>query len=608
MTFDRRKFLGGSVVTGAGVVLAGAGAPAAAAAAVGTAGGGGANGPGRGRDRYAFTVMGTTDLHGNVFNWDYATDAEFDDKDHNDVGLAKISTLVHDVRRAKGRENTLLIDAGDTIQGTQLAYYYAKVDPITGPRGPVHPMARAMNAIGYDAAALGNHEFNYGIPVLRKFEESCRFPLLGANAVDAKTLRPAFRPYVIKRMRTARGRDVRVAVLGLTNPGIAIWDKVNVQGKLAFPGLVEQAAKWVPKLRSMGADVVVVAAHSGTSGTSSYGDQLPYVENAAVLVAEQVPGIDAILVGHAHVEIPERRVVNKATGREVVLSEPLKWGQRLTCFDVEVEWRRGRWAVASVASKVLNTNAVVEDPRITQMLRSAHAKVVTYVNRVIGKSTVAMSAAEAPVKDAPVLDFIAFVQAEAVRKALAGSAHAGLPVVSQASCFSRTANVPAGDVSIRSMAALYPFDNTLEARVLTGKQLREYLEFSARYYVQTAPGGPVDPARITNADGTPDYNYDAVRGVGYEIDIAKPAGQRIGKLTFDGKPVADAARFVLAVNNYRASGGGGFPHVASAEQVWSTSEEIRNLIIAWVEASGVIDPAAFASVEWRLTRDGVPVF
>lgn len=133
--------------------------------------------------------MGTTDLHGNVFNWDYFTDKEFDDSAHNDVGLAKISTLVDQIRADRGRRNTLLIDAGDTIQGTQLSYYYAKIDPITAKRGPVHPMAQAMNKIGYDAAALGNHEFNYGIPVLRKFEEQCDFPLLGANALDAKSLR-----------------------------------------------------------------------------------------------------------------------------------------------------------------------------------------------------------------------------------------------------------------------------------------------------------------------------------------------------------------------------------------------------------------------------------
>ncbi|MFG2140565.1 bifunctional metallophosphatase/5'-nucleotidase [Streptomyces sp. NPDC048650] len=605
MGLDRRKFLGSSVVTGAGAVLAGAaGAPAAAAMEAERHGG---RGSGRG-ERYAFTVMGTTDLHGNVFNWDYATDAEFDDADHNDVGLAKISTLVADVRREKGRHNTLLIDAGDTIQGTQLAYYYAKVDPITDPHGPVHPMARAMNAIGYDAAALGNHEFNYGIEVLRKFEESCDFPLLGANAVDAKSLRPAFPPYVMKQLRSPGGRVVTVAVLGLTNPGIALWDKAHVQGRLAFPGLVEQAAKWVPRLRSMGADVVLVAAHSGMSGTSSYGDQLPYVENAAVLVAEQVPGIDAVLVGHAHVEVPERRVVNRESGREVVLSEPLKWGQRLTLFDVVVEWRRGRWEVGSVASRVLNANAVAQDVRITGLLRAEHRRVVAYVNRVIGRSKVAMTAAEAPVKDTPILDFIAFVQAAVVRKALAGSSEAALPVLSQASCFSRTAEVPEGDVTIRSMAALYPFDNTLEARVLTGVQLREYLEFSARYYVQTAGGGPVDPSKLTNAGGTPDYNYDVVSGVSYEIDVARPVGERIGKLEFEGKPVTDTAEFVLAVNNYRANGGGGFPHVAAARQVWSTSDEIRNLIIGWVQESGGIDPAVFASVGWRLTRDGVPVF
>ncbi|MEV5594301.1 5'-nucleotidase C-terminal domain-containing protein [Streptomyces sp. NPDC052496] len=600
MPLGRRKFLGSSVATGAGAALIGTAAPSAVAAPV--------SGGARPARRYAFTVMGTTDLHGNVFNWDYAADAEFDDKDHNDVGLAKISTLVRRVREEKGARNTLLIDAGDTIQGTQLAYYYAKVDPITGPNGPVHPMAKAMNAIGYDAAALGNHEFNYGLAVLRKFEESCDFPLLGANAVDAKSLRPAFPPYWMKRLRTPCGGQVTVAVLGLTNPGIAIWDKAHVQGKLAFPGLEEQAAKWVPKLRSMGADVVIVSAHSGTSGTSSYGDQLPYVENAAALVAERVPGIDAILVGHAHVEVPERRVVNRETGREVVLSEPLKWGQRLTLFDFELVRSRGRWSVDSVSAKVLNSNAVPEDVRITRLLRAEQRKVVAYVNQVIGRSKAEMTAAEAPYKDTPVLDFIAFVQAEAVRKALAGGEYAKLPVLSQASCFSRSATVPAGEVTIRSMAALYPFDNTLEARVLTGKQLREYLEFSARYYVRTPAGGPVDPAKLTNAEGIPDYNYDAVSGVSYEIDIAKEPGRRIGKLSFEGKPVADDARFVLAVNNYRAGGGGNFPHVAKAPQVWSTSEEIRNVIIGWVKETGEIDGARFASVDWRLTRDGVPVF
>ncbi|MEU7387976.1 bifunctional metallophosphatase/5'-nucleotidase [Streptomyces tanashiensis] len=598
MPLNRRAFLESSAAVGAGVALtAGVAAPAEAHEA-----------RPRPAKRYSFTVMGTTDLHGNVFNWDYFTDKEFDDKAHNDVGLAKISTLVDQVRAAKGRRNTLLIDAGDTIQGTQLSYYYAKVDPITARRGPVHPMAQAMNAIGYDAAALGNHEFNYGIPVLRKFEEQCDFPLLGANALDAKTLRPAFAPYSMHRLCTPHGRDVKVAVLGLTNPGIAIWDKANVTGKMVFPGLEEQAAKWVPKLRSMGADVVVVSAHSGSSGTSSYGDQLPYIENAAGLVAEQVPGIDAILVGHAHTEIPEYRVKNKETGRDVVLSEPLKWGQRLTLFDFDLVWEKGRWVVEKVGAQVLNSNTVAEDPEITGLLSDEHKKVVAYVNQVIGTSTAAMTTADAPWKDEPIIDLINVVQAETVKAALAGGAYAGLPVLSQASCFSRTARIPAGEISIKDAAGLYPFENTLEARLLTGAQLKDYLEYSAKYYVQTPAGAPVDTAKLTNADATPDYNYDAVSGLTYEIDIAKPAGSRIVNLSFEGRPLDPAAKFVLAVNNYRASGGGAFPHVAGAQQLWANSDEIRNTIIQWVKAKGTVDPGLFASVDWKLTRDGVPVF
>ncbi|MBT2450154.1 5'-nucleotidase C-terminal domain-containing protein [Streptomyces sp. ISL-43] len=603
MAFDRRTFLGTSAATGAAVALAGA-TSTPAAAADGVAGAASAARP----KTYAFTVMGTTDLHGNVFNWDYFTDKEFDDKAHNDVGLAKISTLVNEVREQKGRCNTLLIDAGDTIQGTQLSYYYAKVDPITARRGPVHPMAQAMNAIGYDAAALGNHEFNYGIPVLRKFEEQCDFPLLGANALDAKTLRPAFPPYSMHRLRTPHGRDVKVAVLGLTNPGIAIWDKANVQGKMTFPGLEEQAAKYVPRLRSLGADVVIVSAHSGSSGTSSYGDQLPHIENAAGLVAEQVPGIDAILVGHAHTEIPEYRVKNKATGKDVVLSEPLKWGQRLTLFDFELTWAKGCWSVAKVSARVLNSNTAVEDPKIVGLLSDEHAKVVAYVNQVIGTSTQAMSSADGPVKDVAIIDLINHVQAETVKGALAGTEWAALPVLSQASCFSRTASIPAGQVTIKDAAGLYPFENTLEARLLTGAQLKAYLEYSAKYYVRTAPGEVVDPAKLTNSESTPDYNYDAVYGLTYDIDVSEAVGSRITGLSFQGKPVDPAAQFVLAVNNYRASGGGNFPHVPQAKQLWANSEEIRNTIIQWVKAKGTVDPAQFASVDWRLTRAGIPVF
>ncbi|MEY9811502.1 bifunctional metallophosphatase/5'-nucleotidase [Streptomyces albogriseolus] len=602
MPLDRRKFLKKSAVTGAGVALAGTVATPAAEAAPHA---------GRGKKpvkRYALTVMGTTDLHGHVFNWDYYKDAEYQDPAGNAQGLARVSTLVNRIRQERGRENTLLLDAGDTIQGTPLTYYYAKVDPITAEGGPVHPMAQAMNAIGYDAVALGNHEFNYGIETLRKFEEQCDFPLLGANALDAKTLKPAFPPYFIKTFRVKGAPPVKVAVLGLTNPGIAIWDKAYVQGKLTFPGLEEQAAAWVPKLRSMGADVVVVSAHSGTSGTSSYGDQLPHVENAAANVARQVPGIDAILVGHAHAEIAELRVTNEKTGREVVLSEPLCYAERLTLFDVELTFERGRWRVESVRASLRDAATVEDDPRITRLLGDEHAQVVAYVNQVVGTATETLTTVEARYKDAPIIDLISKVQEDVVREALAGTEYASLPVLSQASPFSRTSEIPAGEVTIRDLSSLYVYDNTLVAKLLTGAQVRAYLEYSAAYFVQTAAGAPVDVDRLTNANGRPDYNYDYVSGLRYDIDIAQPAGSRIRNLTFYGAPVDDAQRFVFAVNNYRANGGGAFPHVASAPELWAESTEIRTRIAEWATAKGVLDPKDFASEDWRLTRDGTPVF
>ncbi len=571
-------------------------------------------------NRTTLTVLGTTDTHGHVFNWDYFADKEYDDKTHNDVGLAKISTLVNAMREERGADRTLVIDAGDTIQGTPLSYYFARVDPITG--GSLHPMAEAMNLIGFDAAALGNHEFNYGIPLLRRFEEQCDFPLLAANAVDPATKRPVFAPYVIKTVPAGRGLSVKVGILGLTNPGIAIWDKANVEGRMEFPGLVEQAKIFVPELRRAGADLVVVAAHSGADTSSSYGSALPYPENAATLVAEQVPGIDAILVGHAHKEIEQRWVTNTETGKQVLLTEPLMWGMRLSVLTFDLKQHADRtWKIVSSGAQLLNANSVDADPVIVDALTKPHDEVVAYVNEPVGYCTTAMSAARAVVEDVPIIDFVNYVQADAVQQALAGTVDGALPMISIAAPFSRDARFPAGQVSVRDVAGLYIYDNTLLAVRVTGAQLKDYLEWSARYFQQVS-GSSVAMADVTKAvtpeapNGTPDYNYDIVSGLGakrltYQIDVSVPAatndtpGSRILELAYDGAAVDPAQEFVMAINNYRQSGGGGFPHVVTAPVVYNRQVEIRQLLIDWVTAQGTIDPATFASVDWKLVSGGV---
>jgi 2',3'-cyclic-nucleotide 2'-phosphodiesterase/3'-nucleotidase len=591
---SRRSILAAAAVTVA-APLAVPGAAEAAAATPAT----------HGPQTYDLTVLGTSDTHGNVYNWDYYLDKEYDDSRHNDIGVAKLATLVNQVRAERRGKATLVLDAGDTIQGTPLATYYAKQEPITT-TGERHPMARAMNVIDYDAVTLGNHEFNYGLPLLHLWIRQLGFPALAANAVSERTGRPAFTPYVIKKVSLGHhAPTLRVGILGLTNPGSAIWDRANVEGKIRFEDMIATARKWVPIMRARGADIVLISAHGGDSGNSSYGPELPN-ENPSALIAQQVPGIDAILFGHAHNEVVERFVVNDATGVQVLLSEPSKWGQRLTRMDFTLTRERGHWTVGTKHATMLNTNTVAEDPKVIAAVRAQHNKTVAYVNQVVATSVVELSAAESRYQDTAILDFINKVQTDTVTAALAGGEYASLPVLSIAAPFSRTALFPAGDVKIKDVAGLYIYDNTLEAVVLTGAEVRAYVEYSAKYFNTLALGAPVDPATISDP-AVPDYNYDVLSGVGYDIDISRPVGSRITRLQIAGVDVAADARFVVAVNNYRRSGGGNFPGIVKT-QVHNAQQEIRQLLIDWAQAKGAIDPADFFVRNWQLVRAGVPVF
>ncbi|MDT0330245.1 bifunctional metallophosphatase/5'-nucleotidase [Nocardiopsis lambiniae] len=593
-TISRRGALGGLSAAGA-LTLAGWPTPAAASSA----------------REALITVMGTSDLHGHCLNWDYYKNTTYSDANGDHIGIAKAAALVKEIRAERGHNNTLLFDSGDTIQGAPLATYYSVVEPITD-TGETHPMARAMNALDYDAITLGNHEFNYGIDHLDTWISQMRAPALAANAVHHGTDDPAYKPYALKRMKvdcTNRPgtQPLTIGVLGLTNPGSAIWDRHHVHGHLEFRDLIESARHWVPLMRARGADIVIVSAHAGDSGTSSYQGDIP-VENASAMVAEQVPGIDAILFGHAHREVPERFVTNTETGERVLMTMPSFWGRRLSVMDLALRREHGRWKVISKNALTLNTNTVEEDPQIAALVADQHATTVAYVNQVVATSARELSAAQACWTDTAIVDFVHKVQIDTVTAALTGTPEADLPVVSIAAPFSRSAVFPAGDLSIRDIAALYIYDNTLLGSVLTGARLRAYLEHSARYYKQVPATGTVDPADLTNADDIPDYSCDQLAGVDYELDVSRPAGQRVTSLTLNGTPVTDDQRFVVAVNNYRQSGGGAFPHITDAPVVYNAQREIRQALIDHATAVGVIDPADFHDVNWRLVRQGAPIF
>lgn len=209
------------------------------------------------------TLLATTDLHGRVLNWDYFSDRAYSDRAGDSVGLAKVASVVDEVRAEVGDERLLVVDNGDAIQGTPLSYYYAVQEPVQE-TGADHPMAAAYAAIGYDAQVVGNHEFNYGLDLLAAYEDDLGFPLLGANVLDAETGEPAFDPYTLVTKKVKGHKPVTVGILGLTTPGSAIWDKANVEGELEFRDMVDAAEEWVPKVRAAGADVVVVLSHAGT--------------------------------------------------------------------------------------------------------------------------------------------------------------------------------------------------------------------------------------------------------------------------------------------------------------------------------------------------------
>jgi 2',3'-cyclic-nucleotide 2'-phosphodiesterase/3'-nucleotidase len=292
---------------------------------------------------------------------------------------------------------------------------------------------------------------------------------------------------------------------------------------------------------------------------------------------------------------------------------------RVARMDIPLTKVKGQWVVddSALVGTVYNANTVPEDPAIAKLVWPAHQKTLDYVNSVIGTSKQAMSAATSRYEDTAAMDFINYVQADAVKKALAGTPDATTPVLSIAAPFNKAAAIPAGDVTVRDVAGLYIYDNTLLAIKFTGAQVKAYLEYSARYFKQVPNAGPFSADAVTNAvtdtapNGTPDYNYDIIGGLEgrltYDIDIAQPVGSRITNLQYAGAPVTANQAFVIAINNYRQSGGGGFPGVTTAPVLYNAQVEIRQMLIDWVTANKVIDAAVFSTQDWKLVANGQPV-
>ena len=507
-------------------------------------------------------VAATTDVHGYVRGWDY-----YGNRPDTSRGLTRVATIMDSLRRA----STVLpvfVDAGDMLQGNPLTYVAARVDS-TMP----HPVMLAMNAMQYTAAAVGNHEFNYGLPALERAMRQSAFPLLAAN-VFAPDGKPRFQAWAV-----ATRNGIKIAIVGATTPGSMVWDRDNLSGRLVVRDIVPSVRQAVREAREAGAAVVIAVVHSGLDEPSSYDTVSTGVpsENVAARLAREVPDIDLLVYGHSHKEMADTVI-----GR-TLLMQPKNWATSVAIAHLTMQRQNGRWRVTAKRSQIVAAVNHRENAQVLAVTQEGHRAAVAYANAVVGSTAVTWRADSARVVDTPLIDFLLEVERRVSGAELASTA-----------VFSVDATLAAGPITVARLAALYPYDNTLRAVKITGAQLRAYLEYSARFFRAKPDGSAgVDPA-------IPGFNYDVVAGVDYTIDLSKPIGERITTLEFEGKPVAPADTFTMALNNYRQTGGGGYAMLRNAPVVYDRQLEIRQLLIDEVRRKGTIAPVDYFHPNWRI--------
>lgn len=568
-------------------------------------------------------LIQTSDIHSNVLGYDY-----YQNKEDRKFGLSRTAVLIREARAEN--PNNLLLDNGDLIQGSPLADYIFEQAGEGYLDKQAHPVFKAMNELGYDAGNLGNHEFNYGLDYLGKVLQGAKFPYVNANVFAADTFKRdgegkidwsgnKFTPYLLleRQVKDDKGlpQTVKVGILGLTPPQVLQWDKRHLQGKVVVADMVETANHYIPELRAKGADLVVVVAHTGINA----GSYEAMMENAAWHLAK-VEGIDALMLGHAHKNFPGDfpnlpEVDNQAgTLSGVPTVMPGFWGNHLGIIDLKLEQVDGKWRVkqsqASLRQIDVSEGSKV-DARVTELVKADHEGTNQWLDRPLGKITNPIHSFFALVQDDPSVQLVSDAQrrhAEQLQKD--GLLKEPYPILSAAAPFRGGRNgitdftyVPAGDISLRNVSDLYIYPNTLQVVEVNGATVKEWLEMSAGQFNR------VDPASrevqwLVN-ESFPTYNFDVIDGVSYEVDITQPArynkegvkvseGERIGKLTFNGKPVDPAQKFYVVTNNYRASGGGHFPGVDGDNIVHEDPFETREIVAQYLKSRSASQPQGFS--------------
>ncbi len=585
-------------------------------------------------------VLETTDIHSNVLGYDYyklAPDPSF--------GLDRTATLIAQAR--KEFPNTLLLDNGDTIQGTALADYQALVAPLRCDQ--TLTVYKVMNHLKFDGGGIGNHEFNYGLPFLNQVTGSqfdvdgvdpakprCAGPAFAqvlANVYSKKSGKQLFAPYhiIAKQVSAldASGKPVtatvKVGIIGFAPPTIMAWDKRWLDGKVYTEGVRETALKYIPQMRAEGADLVIAISHGGLDD-SPY---TPEMENANYHLSK-VPGIDAMLLGHSHQVFPNAASgvaqfklagVDKAAGlvNGVPTTMANLWGKHLGVIGLHLTHDGARWVVdkrkttvEARGAQLADKSFVAPDPAVAALVAAEHAATIGYVKTPVGASAFRMSSYFADVGDVSAIAVVNHAQVDYVTRYVKASLpqYAALPVLSMASAFKSGSagvtdftDVRAGDIALNNAADLYLYPNTLYAVKVDGTGLKAWLEHGAGRF-NTIDPALAAPQELVNPS-FPSYNFDTITSsdVSYEIDVTQQPGKRIGKLTYRGKPVAPNQEFIVATNNYRASGGGAFPGLDGSRTVFASPDNNRDVLIGYIKGARQLSFASHgAQRSWRFAK------
>lgn len=539
------------------------------------------------------TVLATSDTHGHILGWDYLTASPAD------LGLAKISTLVKEER--KKSPDTILIDAGDFLQGSPLVTYCNTVDK----KAAIHPIVQTFNAMQYDALVLGNHEFNYGIGLLQKIIGQSKAPVLSANtySLQDQGVWKAVKPYIIKKFYI-EGQPFKVGIIGTVTPAIPNFEnKANYSG-LSFRDQVLEIRKNINQLKNM-VDIIIVATHSGVELT--HDDW----ENQVGAIAKACPGIALIIAGHRHVTIDNQNPIRDVKGdilyddgivNGVPIMAPAQWGLVLSKGELILKKINGKWKLSEVRTSSLSTQGIKDDPKIVNLAQSAHKATLHYLKRKIGIATGNFSGINGTTQDTALVNLINQVQR-----------YYGKAQLGAAAFFNPNAGIKKGEITLQDIYSLYIYENYMYTIKINGQQLRQYLEHAAKFYKQFSQ---VDGNIVPNHNGVPDYNYDMIQGVSYSLDITKPEGQRVKELIYQSKNVQDSDIFSLALNNYRFNGGGGYmeamgfkgnksPEVLfDSQKAFGDDGQVRNLIISYIEEKASIQP--IVENNWKIVTSLSP--